>query len=40
MWKYMFCHVRSLVNDAQCIQYLSSPLADTLAVFTLAALER
>lgn len=40
MWKYIFSHVRGLVNDPQCIQYLSIPLADTLATFTLAALER
>lgn len=39
MWKHLFSHVRSLVYDTQCIQTLPSPLADTLAAFTLSALE-
>lgn len=40
MWKHLFSHVRSLVYDTQCIQTLLSALADTLAAFTLSALER
>ena len=40
MWKHMFSHVRALVCDAVCIQSASSHLADTLAAFTLSALDR
>lgn len=40
MWKHMFSHARGLVSDAQCVQSVPNPLADTLAAFTLSALER
>ena len=40
MWKHVFSHVRSLASDAQCIQSVPSQLADTLAAFTISALER
>ncbi|PFX34580.1 Protein MMS22-like [Stylophora pistillata] len=40
MWKHVFCHVRNLASDALCIQSVSIPLADTLAGFTLSALDR
>ena len=40
MWKHMFSHVRALVCDAVCIQSAPSHLADTLAAFTLSALDR
>ena len=40
MWKHVFSHVRALVCDAVCMQAASSHLADTLAAFTLSALDR
>ncbi|XP_066028279.1 protein MMS22-like isoform X2 [Pocillopora verrucosa] len=40
MWKHVFSHVRTLTSDGLCIQSVPSPLADTLAGFTLSALDR
>ncbi|KAJ7385711.1 hypothetical protein OS493_013742 [Desmophyllum pertusum] len=40
MWKHVFSHARDLVSDAQSIQSVPSHLADTLAAFTIAALDR
>ena len=40
MWTHVFSHVRDLVSDAQSIQSVPSHLADTLAAFTIAALDR
>ena len=40
MWKHMFSHVKALVCDAVCIQSAPGHLADTLAAFTLSALDR
>ena len=40
MWKDMFSHVRALACDAVCMQSAASHLADTLAAFTLSALDR
>ncbi|KAL9969297.1 hypothetical protein ACROYT_G021496, partial [Oculina patagonica] len=40
LWKHVFSHVRALVSDALCVQSAPSHLADTLAAFTLSALDR
>lgn len=40
LWKHVFSHVRALVSDALSVQSAPSHLADTLAAFTLSALDR